>query len=262
VKRAMVLGVASLFLAIPITFTSSPAMSAQRPTLTLSVPNDQVNAGQSYQVAYSTARLPSSARLFLQRQFGTAHVWKSVLSLTARSGVANAPALPMGETGVRLYADVDGVRTTSKVDTVYAYGPVSIDAICASPGTQSDTDSGCSGGNEQIGSNIFVYNVMLESNDDQYPNFNDAITSSKTTCRSGTLQFAEQSSFGSYQTWVEIVQSASDPQVSTTPPDSIGTFTFSLDGGPWYLETSGNNTSFGTAVAATGTFQCYTPSGT
>src|SRR5664280_2194205 len=55
---------------------SLPAVAGTHMRATLTIPADQINSGSSFQVSYSTSGVPASARIYLQRQYGTAHVWK------------------------------------------------------------------------------------------------------------------------------------------------------------------------------------------
>jgi hypothetical protein len=82
-----------------------------------------------------------------------------------------------------------------------------------------------------------------------------------TTCRSASLQFAQYSGDGTYDTYIQFIQSASDPESQSTPKGTIGTMNATFDGGPWILNVAADGYS-GDVVQINGTFDCYSLTGT
>ena len=255
-KRVMASGAvaASLFAAALMV---GPASASAKETVALAIPSNHVTANTTFQIKYSSAHVPAGATLFLQRQFGSGHVWQRIEKLPGRGGTAYAPRVAIGKYVYRIYVSKPHkpyvIATASTARTVYSYGSVAFSTICQSSAQLQPY--GCNAGTDQVGTTVFSFAGYTFS--EIYPSYYEAMSAPATTCRSVTLRFA-YSSGAPGTTYVQLVQSASDPQDASTPSDAVGTLTAQLDGGPWILDTASGG---GSSVAINGTFNCYTPSG-
>jgi hypothetical protein len=231
--------------------------AAARVNATLTIPNNRVNANQPFAISFSSTNVSGGARSFLQREFGTAKVWKSVESLYGRNGTVNASEISIGRYLYRVDIISGKSSTKSKAESIYAYGTVPFETVCASLFGQG----GCNVETEQVGSTIFTYVVKFSAQ--TYPNYSQDISAKTTTCRSATLQFAQPNNSGPNDSYLQVIQSASDPENASISPGVIGTFAITLDGGPWILNVSnGNVLSYNTVpVEVNGTMDCYSTTG-
>lgn len=255
VRRGFVAAVA-LFIIMGASSVVPTAVGASaRFHATLVIPNDRINASQSFTISFSTTNVPGGARILLQREFGTAKVWKSVERLHGRSGSATAPAVPLGQYLYRVDIVVAKTAASSPPKKLYAYGAVPFQTVCAAIRGSCDTQT------EQIGTTIFTY--VWSANADAYPRYSQDISEKSTTCRTGTLQLAQPNSDGTNDAYLQIIQSASDPENGSTVAGTIGTFAITFDGGPWILNVASSNLNYGDgdSVQINGTFDCYSTTG-
>jgi len=222
---------------------------------TLTLASSQVDAGSAFKVSFQTIGVSGSARVYLQRQFGTAKVWKSVRQLKGAEGTVSAPSVQIGEYKYRILIVVGRKTIMSTTKTLYAYGSVAFETVCLNP--KISKNGSCSTGTAQEGTTILTYAGEFSSQN--YPTYDQALSVRTTTCRSVTLQFAMQTvAIGT--AYVQIIQSASDPQSQSTAPATIGTLSASLDGGPWILNVASSDSQYDD-VLINGTFNCYSTSG-
>ena len=166
-----------------------------------------------------------------------------------------APGIQMGKYGYRLaIVKPHKAPIYSRGRNVFSYGTVSFAAICDSPKVRSD---GCGPGTTQVGSTVFSYaGVFGDFANKTYPTYYEPLSVPRTTCRSVALRWSEYG--GSGPTYVQIVQSATDPQAASAAPDVVGTMDAHLDGGPWILDVASDGS---VDIAVNGTFNCYTSTG-
>jgi len=235
---------------VPVTVGAAPRFHA-----TFAIPNDRINASNPFAISFSTTNVPRGARIFLQREFGTAKVWKSVTSLHGRSGAATAPGVPLGQYLYRVDIVVGRASSASSPKPLYAYGTVPFQTVCAAFFGQ------CASQTEQVGSTIFTY--VYQASVSLYPKYSQVISAKSTTCRTGTLQFAQPNSVVNNDAYVQIIQSATDPENGSGAPGTIGTFAINFDGGPWILNVSSANSLNGytSPVQINGVFDCYSTTG-
>jgi hypothetical protein len=222
---------------------------------TLTLASSQVDAGSAFNVTYQTTGVSGSARVYLQRQFGTAKVWKSVRQLKGAEGTVSAPSVQIGEYKYRILILVGRKMMTSATKTLYSYGSIAFGTVCLNH--KISNSGNCSTGTAQEGTTILSY--AGEFGSQNYPTYDQALSARTTTCRSVTLQFAMQTVSIS-TAYVQIIQSASDPQAQSTGPGTIGTFSATLDGGPWILNVASSNSQYD-YVLINGTFNCYSTTG-
>jgi hypothetical protein len=248
---AAALGVFSL-----VSFAASAAQAAvpasTHPTATFTFKHSKVDRNVKPVLTYSTSHLPTRSVIYLQRQFGTAHVWENVEKLKAAKGTTTAPGVPMGKYGYRIRVLHKGKAIAySHIRYLYSYAKVQISALCA------DYYGGsCGSQTVQIGQTIFTY--VMDNCCSTYPSYQTDLQFNTTSCDALTVTFATQDTSSGARAYVEVIQSRSDPQYGSTPIATIGTFHAKLDGGPFYLESSETN---GDDVYENGSASCYTPSG-
>lgn len=255
-------GIATIFLSTVLLFVpSSYSGASTQPLLQLTIPVSTLNAGSQPSITYSSNGLAKGSSLYLQRQFGTAKVWKSVLKLTESAGTATAPSLPMGAYSYRLFAVNRRNSWTSPIVGVFVYGEVPLSSICNTENEDYGTgDCASPSATVQIGGNLFEY--AIEQNwglEAQPPSWSDPFSFPKNTCNQLVITYGLSNSDNSTDTAnLEVIQTTLDPEYSSTPYGQLGTFTAELDGGPWNLEA---NTTSGATVYENGYAMCYTSSG-
>ncbi len=231
---------------------ATPSSARTAATASLKPVHTKITAGTKPSFKYGFAHLPRGSVRYLQRQFGSAHVWKNVVRVYGRSGTATAPKLAIGRYVYRMHVTKNRITVVnSRTHPIYSYGKISLTALC---GGMDSAD--CESGTEQVGSTIFSY-VMLVSGD-VYPSYYQAATTSRTSCRSVKLRFANDASPDTATSYLKIVQSRTDPQYAQTGPGTVGSFSAHLDGGPFYIDAAGSN-GYGSYLA--GSASCYTMDG-
>ena len=241
----------ALALAVPAAALAQPSAPAVRASAVLAFKHDKVSHGVKPVFTYKTAHLPSGAVIDLQRQYGSAHVWKNVERLRAGPGTATAPGVPMGKYDYRLRVTKSG-RTvvTSAVRPLYSYGTVAFSTLCAYV-----NNGPCSSNTVQIGTTIFTYYL---SGSNVYPTYSAIMKFPSTSCSNMSVEFGTDDTTSGAHAYVEMIQSRTDPQYGSTPIATIEKFSPTLDGGPFYLEVSETG---GYTVYLNGPATCYTASG-
>lgn len=215
-------------------------------TATLTGVTTQVDTGSAPSFTYAAQGVPSGDSVMLQRTFGQAY--QDVATLSGANGPVTAPALSaMGKYLFRVAIESNGTPVaTSAPVTVEAYGNVPLLPFNDGNGTV------------QVGNRLFSYTDNQSSS--QYPQYQQNQAWTASTCRSITVQFAQdqggQSNNGT--AYLEFVQTSSDPANASAPAGTVKSVTVQLDGGPLYINTS---SSTGNGIDFTATGSCYTPSG-
>ena len=250
------------WLIVPLTLFSmslasvTGALAAPRPTTSLGIPTDQVTAGASFTITFSSTKLPPGTVLALQKQVGTAHVWQIAAKLRGTTGTATVSGTLIGIHEYRLEAfRKNRVIAVSAPKRLYSYGPVTMTTICRA------IQIPCSSGIETIGSTLYEYAEGPNAPGNTYPEWeqNGTFKADHTTCRSAAITFAFYKVPASGRAYVRLLQASAEPQEATTMASTeVGTFDVVFDGGPWYLS---NATTNGSNVVMNGTFSCYTPTG-
>lgn len=242
------------------------ASTAIRKRVTLSFAPNRIEQTSLLHVRYSAVGLPVGAELTLERQVGTAHVWRYVERLHGSSGSANAPRVAQGRYVYRILATSHGKPlVSSRWTVVFSYGAVSLSTLCGANNSPLQFSVfGCQSGTEQVGTSVFPYAAVLASA--VYPQWwNDAMDfTAPTTCRSGRFSFAEESSLASYPTYLRLAQQTMDPQSATALPDNVGYLAVHFDGHPWALDAAtGESDGLGAGmnVYLNATFDCWTATG-
>ena len=253
--RLLVVAVAGATLfCLPI---NAERANAAGPKLQLKLLNAHLEHGQHLDFDYTVSGVGAAPMIFLQRTFGTAHVWKSVVRLSHLAGSAEAPTAPQGVYKYRLHVANKGRVWTSPVESAYFYGHVSLLAICNSYKLQNNNMT-CGTGTEQVGGKDYAY-AANDAFNVQYPNYTLSMQANSTTCRRAVITFAGQTN-GGYDVYLQMIQSRSDPESAIASKNAIGTFRAALDGGAWILNMSQDSGGY-VEVYMNGYFDCYSPTG-
>jgi hypothetical protein len=239
---------------------ASAVGDAGRPTVSASFPANRVTAGARFKVDYKTHDLPTGSTLFLQRQEGSAHVWKRVERLKGRAGTAEVPKVALGRWEYRIEAWKGPKPVTASAEqTLFSYGNVPYGEMCSEYG-------GCNGsGDVQIGDTDYSYADYHQASD-TYPTYDEAINfAHSTTCRSADLSFAGTGNFdgaANFTTYERLIQRSSDPESAVDTPTTVGHLHARFDGGPWILDFAvSRNSGLYPDVFFNGVFSCYTSTG-
>jgi hypothetical protein len=126
-------------------------------TATWSFVSNHVNSFNAPAFQYTVHGEPAGSNFQLEREFGTAHVWKAVanVALSQSSGTAIAPKVPMGKYEYRARVIGHGqVLRISEAQVLFSYGNVVLATLCNAPNVQQGT---CGQGTVQIASHVFSY---------------------------------------------------------------------------------------------------------
>lgn len=214
-----------------------------------------------------STNVPKGSTIEVQREFGTANFWRTVLVVQGRSAVSHSiPPLQMGKYEFRVIA-IKGHTTEaalSHTKTVFSYGPVSLSNLCNAPNSSGGYrigGSGCAPGTIQVAGKLFQYAFIGNYNALRPPNTGAIMSFSATTCDSISLQFSlgqgQQASAGDVA-FAEVVQTKSDLQSASAPLGTVGTLNASLDGGPFNINNSATN---GDEVYWAGSAMCWSATG-
>ena len=212
--------------------------------MTLKFANAHISHTTQPVVDYSTKNVPSGSRLELERQFGSAHVWKGIQVLPGRSGSAKSAKVQMGRYAYRIQVHHGGkVIATARTATLYSYGLVPLTNLCNEDSSKVfvDNTDGCQTQTVQVGGTVFTY--LIQADPPAPPDYEQDVTvAARTSCRSISLQWAlDNNAQPSDIAQVEVVQASADPQTATVAQGRIGSKTMKLDGGPWDLNLSSTN---------------------
>jgi hypothetical protein len=239
---------------------SATVASAARLRAQLAFVSNQVNAGIRPTIKYASTGTPAGSRLYLQRQFGLANVWKTVEKLNGLEGRALTVGVPQGRYHYRVAVYTNGrFITSSSVRTLYSYSSVSLATLCNAPNVTVG-GSGCAPGTMQVGSHVFSYEIIGDYLGDEPPNYATLIVFPNNRCRTLSLTFGLDSN--NSQTgevaYVQILQRTLDPQHASAPQGRLGSLVARLDRGPWYLQ---NSTTDGDLVYYNGSASCWSADG-
>jgi hypothetical protein len=257
-RRLLVVAAAAPAAAL-IAGASAPAVASAhvkvRPTASFTFVHDKVDAGKRPSLTYTTEHLPKGSARYLQRQFGFGHVWKNVKHLLRAAGTTTAPAVPIGKYEYRIRVVAKGKQVAvSKTHPLFSYGRVSYTDLCKS----ATFAVNCQSGAVQIGNTAFTY--AEDDIPEIFPSYGEELSDNTTSCSSITVTwgYADTNMSDSY---IKIIQSATDPQKSSTPNGTIGKLVAKLDGGPFFLDSSADSNGDDQYIYFNGSAHCYTDNG-
>ena len=252
-------------------YVAMPATAGPKPTPTLTIPNNHVTANKPFNVRYSSSHVPRGSTLFLQRQFGSAHVWKNVKRLAGTHGATSAPGVQMGEYGYRVaISKPHKASIYSRGRNVFVYGNIPFTTLCSARNVQwGNFDNGCQSGSAQVGNYLFQAAATFSaegSYNASAPNVNLAVAPS-TSCRALHLDYGEsnydnQFAGGNMMITQIVVQAHSDPVSVTFPGGTLQHTDVALDGGPFQITDESSYTGAGSlSVLVNGSLNCFTSNG-
>jgi hypothetical protein len=238
------------------------AAAAARSSITFSFANAKVSAKQSATLNYS-ANVPAGSTLAVQREFGTANVWRNVTSLPSTSGTASVPGVAMGEYHYRIVAKHGTQLVTSASHPLYSYGTVHLDHLCNNPSGALELRMAntCDGATVQIGGTVFSYAGEIEPS--QTPQYDIAVQATASTCRSITVQWgiSDNDSRSGTTATLTVARADADPRSGTVPTGQVGTLQATLDRTAWNIDLSASEGDED-EVAINGVLSCYTATAT
>jgi len=234
----------------PATASASPSIQSKT-SVSLTFEHYKIKARSGPQAKYSIKHLRAGSSISLQRQFGTAHAWRTVKRLHHGSGTVRAPAIMMGKYNYRIRVTRGRTTVVSRVRTVFAYGTIKFAILC--------TDwliTPCTPNTVQIGDNAYA---EVEFEDfAQYPSYNMVLDLNSTSCDHLHMSFATSDTTSGDKARLKVLQSTSDPVNASTPEGTIGTLSANLNGGPLIVDATDDG---GFRVYVNGNAACYSPSG-
>jgi hypothetical protein len=234
----------------PVFGSYSRAVSASRtvrvvprPTVSLSFASAAIDAGTGPTLTYGTSGVPAGYAVRLQRQFGTAAVWRDVQPL-ALSGTTTAPSLTMGKYIYRVGVIAPtGVLVAWQQGAVAAYGDVPLTQLMQ---VQSHT--------VQIGTQLFRYAYEFGSGTTTFLHMDS------TSCRSVRFSVGKTGTATSNGGSVDVVQETADAQSLHVMSNEVKAFTASLTGDAVDLNISDTSGDDGYTYVD-GVLSCYTADG-
>ena len=225
------------------------AFARATPKVSWTVPST-ATAGAAIPFKWSAQHVSRHTHILVQRQEGSARVWRTVLRLPHRSGgSAELRALPLGSYKVRIVASGPGGRHTSSTRHLLVFGRVPFSQLFAG---RDDTGDGTM----TLNTGTFNYSIQGVGSTLE--------TVTRSTCRFVHVDYVAQNSAPSGTVSVSLGQQSIAPVSSTTNLNSIG----SLDGAvvpgqSWALTytTGGFDISwYGLWFVANGYADCYSTS--
>lgn len=226
----------------------APAASA-KPRVALTFPPNGADAGARIAFSYTAAAVPSNSRVVLQRQMGTAKVFRTVLNLRAATTTpGNAPALDLGRYRFRI-AVLQRRRGRTRVlaeqrRLVSVYGLVPIGRLVATGGGTFTTPS-----------RTFQYARKTD-----FVNQPETVlqVSASNSCRFVHIDWVASRGYNSNAATgtMTIVQEIADPVSSSAPRDEVSAVEAPVaPGKSWSLRAS-NSSMEGLEFYVNGTASC------
>lgn len=247
---------------IGVSFVGLPAANAATPTVSMKWTSARVDQNTKLELAVTSAHLGKHTTLYLQRQFGTKHVWRNVEKLTVRNGTNTAPGVPIGRYRYRVVAK-RGTTTiaASRNANLYSYGSLSLYQLCERS-AHTYFEGSCDTGTIQVGSSVFSYAYEADDGNtgpDQYA----TVEAQKSSCRSLSLRYAvsnfDQTENDVSSMGLELTQASATAKQATSNTGIIASANFEISSSAWDLIDWTNN-GYGD-VYLNGTASCYTSSG-
>ena len=195
----------------------TPTLATAKPSVSLTLPS-VVDAGAAIPFSWGSYGAPVGSRLVLQRQQGTAGVWRSVSGLTGPSGTGQLPGLGIGTYRLR----VANLRRRNKVRAqqsrpLAAFGNVPFSTLFGTgrSGVYSMPDRAFA----------YVLNFYMGGRGSE-----PAFTVSQNRCRSVHMDFVPGHDFDQtgMTATVSVVQQSLDPVTVTTPYNTVASLDAAL----------------------------------
>jgi hypothetical protein len=242
---------------------ASPMIAEAKPVARVSITLPaSASAGATTAFSFATRHIPPSAQLVVQRQEGTAHVWKEVLRLTARAGAGRLPALQLGIYPLRIAAFAKHARllasTTANLDV---FGSVPLGTVVRGyPGEYSGPyGNGGHAGSYPTATSTFDYVLGLpEYRDFPTPWIPTEVSATRNHCRALHVDFLPGNNDGAeagappagFVGTLSVAQATLDLQSASAPYETPGHLDATLvPGTTWGFRLSDNETNGNVGVA-------------
>jgi hypothetical protein len=240
---------------------AAPAKASGK--ITFSFVNKKVDAKQPATLNYSSVGVPSAATFVVQRQFGSANVWRKVASLSGPSGSATVPGVPLGKYLYRIHAKLPGGgAVNSHSHPLFSYGAVPLDQLCNEyfDGFTIHGDNCGDQDTYQIGGTVFTYTASNYA--EAAPDYRIVLEAKSSSCRSVDVKWGVPDGYESSQNamvTLSVIRADADPQRGTIPLKQVGTLHATLNKKAWNIDLSvANNNSNSIRTGFTATLSCYT----
>lgn len=191
---------------------ASVSVAQAKPSLTLTLPA-QADAGTPASFSWTATRAVSRGTLVVQRQVGTARVWRTIRKLSGKSGSGTLPPLALGSYQWRIANIGPGPRRKLAAErrrTLRVFGKVPL-ATLIGGGLTTKTLS--------LPTTTFPYVLELKS----YGGVEMPLTSTRSVCRSLHLDLAGGDAGEGASGTVTLVQETDDPKAATVPRLAMAT---------------------------------------
>jgi hypothetical protein len=212
----------------------------------------------------STVSAPRGSRLKIQRQFGSKHVWRTILTTANASGSFLVPRVALGKYKYRAVLAKKTTRVaTSRTITLTSLGWIPLVNLCNVrwdvPDVYVRSFNNCQSYSQQVGDRAFQY--LLSSTTSRPPNSTQFVSVGRSSCRKVEVRWGVISdpAFVGTTSTATVVRDDADPQASSAAYGVIGDSTFDLGYGSWILNMSATNSSADVLVNAR--LLCFTSSG-
>ena len=247
-------GAASALLAADALILAGPgtAAASAKPSVTLALPA-RADAGVPIGYSFTAARVRSRDKLVIQRQMGTAKVYRNVVVLVHRgSGSGNLPALALGNYRYRIAVLRKVHRKTKAVASrrasVAVFGEVALGRLLNGPDGTYTTPSRTFPYVEQVRATEVTGSTVL------------TVGAGDNHCRSVHFDFVPErysSNDPDEPITLTVVQQSADPVSASARPDEFGALDVPLEPGEsWSLKTSVTNQRQNVEVDLNGSASC------
>jgi hypothetical protein len=235
-----------------IVVTPTPAMAAVKPSVTLALPA-RADAGAPIPYSFTAAKVRSRDKLVIQRQTGTAKVYRNVTVLVhAPSGSGSLPALALGNYRYRIAVLRKVHRKTKLVASrsakVAVFGEIALSRLLNGPDGTYTTPSRTFPYVERVVATRVTGDTVL------------TVDAGDNHCRSIHFDFVPErysSSDPNDPITLTVVQQSADPISASARPDEFGALDVPLEPGEsWSLQTSVTREEQSVEVDLNGSASC------
>jgi hypothetical protein len=203
---------------------ASTALAKPKPNLEWTS-SRSATAGTPIPISWTSSNLGKNFKLVVQRPFGTAHAFKTVLSLNGRSGSAQLPAQSLGTYRYRLAAVRDNRVLVRGMTTIAVFGRVPLSTLLG-----GSTEDGVYATPE----NSFPYVARWG-----FTGSNTVFKAKNNRCRKVHIEFVTADHDASVVGTITVVQESREAVSLAEPGDAIGSLDAELvPGQTWAVNAS------------------------
>lgn len=210
--------------AVPARLREMRGSMATRPSVSLSLPAS-ANAGSAIGFTYAFHRVTVGDRLFVQRQEGTARVWRTISQLRSPAGSASIDGLPLGIYRLRVAAQSgSGHIVAQEQQTIMVFGRVPFSTLMSGLKVFNDGLNGT----YAMPTETFDYVIGFPLSNNGDPPFPiPPVSATNNYCRELHLNFVPgradtAADFPPWSASVSIVQATLEPVSASASAETIG----------------------------------------